>query len=787
MVSVEELDRLFDNFELEFIDLAGEVQASPETQLRDSNQPTIGHQFFPGHTDKQLVELNRTLVGVLALRWLYYDDHEAFTECQSGRHKLTRPTFNKLRDYTRSVIGDVTTETGRARYQAMETLVVINDLGKIQKIVDEVQRRSGTTDVDHDHVLLMVLERYPELSQSFQRLPQHLQELIVRGLRTDFNVAQFLQTESVAGNLRGLEGVDQDTIDFWMLHALADIAGAAGANVQNGSATIDELTAQNFLLAADCVRDIGPNNTIDDVYNAYLRGRARRYRLNIDDPEDGPVQWAHARLCCMLRVPDFTESEGWARERIQVAHVGRALSRRLNDHESLIHRKILIKELKETGTGDSHAILLYYTPALLQKIVQACVRAGAQPQDAIETALTILAKEYQQVRIARRSKAPESGVTTIMTSSIADAAATDLHLATSYDLRAEEVSEGGKLWLAPPVLIRRTKLPGAGPFADLPGKRIAVIGTGEGFDGNQAAMIAKLLWLSGKQCPSVISVRSHLTGSQGLSGKIGDTRTIHNHGGQICDGTYVITPETTGSRHFLEHIPAAEVPMRLVIAAEGVNGLAAQLEEVLEYDGGVDAVITVDTGGDSLYLTTFAGDDQSLATPSQDHQTLLAVHHLRNVKDKLSFIIAPGLDAPHDAEKVLQEAHARYRELAPYQARLVLEQYRQWKMDGSDPERIGKTCLGWQTALQFPGKTGRYTLPLPDHLIHSRTNPWSPFINITDVTGGIVEMTNTDHLAAIGALPPLPTRRKAFNPLRTAARAATFRNDVGHGSRRFRS
>jgi hypothetical protein len=289
-------------------------------------------------------------------------------------------------------------------------------------------------------------------------------------------------------------------------------------------------------------------------------------------------------------------------------------------------------------------------------------------------------------------------------------------------------------------------------LADIPGQRIAVIGIGGGSDGIQAALLANLLEVSGKTCPCVISVRTAKTGSQGSAGKIGEQRTVENHGGEISEGVYAITSNTTGSGRFLENIPATQRDVFLVIDRQD-GTVHSQIQDVIQHVSGVDTIIAVDTGGDALY--SVAGQDQAKATPDQDLRILQALRKVPILT--LTCEIACGVDSPENAEEVLRSAGASYYKPNVSEIRQIMETYREWEMDGTNPKRFGKTPLAWQSALQE--KHGYTCLPLPTKVVTDRANPWNPFVYVDGQTSpthegsmsGIFVMSLAGHLTAIGA------------------------------------
>ncbi|MBI3441990.1 MAG: hypothetical protein HY052_09380 [Proteobacteria bacterium] len=211
----------------------------------------------------------------------------------------------------------------------------------------------------------------------------------------------------------------------------------------------------------------------------------------------------------------------------------------------------------------------------------------------------------------------------------------------------------------------------------------------------------------------------------------------------LKDMGFRITPETTGSGRFLESIPADKVPMYLVIDAKD-GRLQEQIQAALDDFGKVDTVIDVDTGGDCLYRTGVT--DATKATPDQDLESLRAVSGLK-VKTLLSCVIAKGVDSPDYADEVLTQAKAQKITFSDEQKVHIFALYKEFELDGSNPNRYGKTPFAWQAALR--GETGRVRIPLPDKVVNDAKNPWNPYVNITPEMAGGYVMKVSDHLRAI--------------------------------------
>src|SRR3989339_1163613 len=170
--------------------LTGQVNATPETRFYVKETLTLGEMLFQKISKAELIEFDRTAVGLLTLGWVLRGDYESFTACQSKGSRLTEESFRQLQELTREILPNEEAIYAMITYDAMTAYIIINDLGKIQAIVDDIEKRFGVTDVDHDNILLFALENYPETSPSFQRLSPHYKNIIIEGLKARFNLAQ---------------------------------------------------------------------------------------------------------------------------------------------------------------------------------------------------------------------------------------------------------------------------------------------------------------------------------------------------------------------------------------------------------------------------------------------------------------------------------------------------------------------------------------------------------------------------------------------------------------------
>ncbi len=331
-------------------------------------------------------EFDRTAVGILALKWLLAGDYHMFTSPQP-KPILTERNFNALKRYTKRIVknNDI--------LDALIGFLVINDLGKVKSVVHQVELRSGIKNVDHDVILTILLERYPQMSYTYRRLSPKFKKDMLDGLKAEFNLAQFMQGESLPANLSGVATISEASLDLFNLHALFDIAGAAGHTLNcNSGSIINEATYSSFMEAFKALKNIRRKSLID-VYRSYLTAKAKLWGFNINTPEN----YAITRIALMLRTSDAA----------QLAPLKAVFDLLAEDD-----KEILIKELNKTGVNDV-GILQYYSPALL---ANAQKTAG---NDGIKLALEGMANIFRATKNAPNYKQMPSGVYTVNINALA--------------------------------------------------------------------------------------------------------------------------------------------------------------------------------------------------------------------------------------------------------------------------------------------------------------------------------------------------------------------------------
>jgi hypothetical protein len=687
---------------------------------------------------EDIVEVNRTAVGYLALKWILADDYETFTQNQAPPVQLSRESFSQLRSY---VLATLKTPED---FDAMIVMILTNDLGKVKRYHELTEKAVGRAVVDHDEVLFVGFGEWPEISPNFMRLSSEKQSWIIDGLKmgSNLNIGQFAQAENLPANLLGVRSLTgkPGAFEFKFIELLLDVAGANGHLDAGGAKVMIEPVYRNFMLARKALQEVIAGGSVREGYDQILIEKNKllvRKGFNSLDVKSS-VERAILRLLTLRRTTTREQAEELYEVFFKLPANARA---------------ILVSELNVDGTYDGWGTLPYYAPALISNALGSLSKTPGGSVVALRTVFLSLARVFQEARIQLRNR-QSSGIYTVNVESLAKFALSDEYknnpdtlLNLHYELfqNGSDANQSG-VKLSAYSRIDSSLFVQINNLVDLPGNSFAVVGIGGGSDGVQAAQLALILRSAGKDVKFIGSVRTDKTGSQGAGGKIGENRTIYNHGGMIGDGVYRVLSNSSGSGRFLENLPADEFPMYLILDRQN-DGLHSQFQNLIRSVDGVDTLIAVDTGGDALFPSNSEKQDQGRSTPDQDLRVISSLRGVQ-VANRLSAIVAAGVDSPLNAQSILQEAGARYYSLSDVQRASVMENYTRWQMDGTHKNRFGKTPLAWQLALT--NQLGMRVMPLPTKIVVDRKNPWNPFVFIDQSMSGIFFMQLDSHLNVIG-------------------------------------
>ncbi|KAJ9609882.1 hypothetical protein H2200_006211 [Cladophialophora chaetospira] len=198
------------------------------TFVRSSNAPPPeGPSIAESLYGKDYPEINRTLVGVLALRWIWNDEYKSFIGTQAPPAIVLRPeSFAWLRSLFEK--GLQSTEDTFA----LITSMVTNDLGKDPTLATDYAKRVGEdiSKVNHDMILYQAVEA--GMVPALDKLDPEDKNYVLLGIKlgSDFNFGQLAQAENAPASLSGLlemRGHDR-AFEMRFMEQVLDLAGAAG-------------------------------------------------------------------------------------------------------------------------------------------------------------------------------------------------------------------------------------------------------------------------------------------------------------------------------------------------------------------------------------------------------------------------------------------------------------------------------------------------------------------------------------------------------------------------------
>ncbi|KAI1691666.1 hypothetical protein DdX_21737 [Ditylenchus destructor] len=182
-----------------------------ELQVISSGVSDLDTLFgYKGHK-----QLEKTLVALLSFLWILRNEPKKFVECQNESEQMTDDEFQDLYKYVTKVLKIEGKNLAAIKkddevlmgLEAMIVFIVIKDLIKNQKVLEEFRSNTGQhglAHVDPDHVLYTVLEKHPKLLPSYEALKPKFRNMILLGMSTKFKLGQMVLGENVAGSLEPL-------------------------------------------------------------------------------------------------------------------------------------------------------------------------------------------------------------------------------------------------------------------------------------------------------------------------------------------------------------------------------------------------------------------------------------------------------------------------------------------------------------------------------------------------------------------------------------------------------
>jgi hypothetical protein len=356
--------------------------ATATAEAGTSNEPTDEEQ-----TPSKLlygmsyIEVDRSILGMLALKWVLADNYDAFTCCQPSAVKLRQESFAELRALCMICLQhpeDIMT---------LLIAIVINDLGKSPHFAEEVEAATGRSITGSNHDVIVYIAAKEDMIPCLRELDKARREDILLGLQfgADVNVAQLAQAENVPGSLKGASVMKghPNAFSFKFLEVIFDVAGA-GAHVDARCAKqMIEPVFRSYMTTYQVLLDVVEGHgTLRENYDRLLeehghnleRHGFRRLSVGV------PTERALLRLLVMGRSTSNKEQAEWFAKAF--------------DELSNSGRQSLVDGLSVDGIEDGEAILPYYMPALFAGGLRNSDKAPASKVAALASLLRFLSRVY---------------------------------------------------------------------------------------------------------------------------------------------------------------------------------------------------------------------------------------------------------------------------------------------------------------------------------------------------------------------------------------------------------
>lgn len=364
--------------ELERLKCAKAVEGTDQQRYANgtSENPSPSQRLYGINYD----EINRTLVGVLALTWIHNKDYQRFTRGQSPEYRLAEDSFEWLCQLF---------SNGLRSGEDLFTLIlsmVINDLGKDPNLEEDFYFVNNQRLPDQNHDALLLEAANAGMVPCLAYLSPERREDVILGLElgSELNAGQLAQAESVPVNLEGLLTMrgHEHAFELKFMEQVLDVAGAAGHIDSSGAKNLIEPVFQAFKTVHEVSLEIiAGKASLRQGYDKVLTKRGNMLslkgfrRLSVSDQKDRAL----LRLLAMGRTADKEQAELFSR-----AFEGL-------DSGS---RDQLIRGLNIDGKDNETAVLPYYMPAIISTTLE---NTKVSDEDGKQKALTSLMRYLARV------------------------------------------------------------------------------------------------------------------------------------------------------------------------------------------------------------------------------------------------------------------------------------------------------------------------------------------------------------------------------------------------------
>ncbi|KIX95401.1 uncharacterized protein Z520_08918 [Fonsecaea multimorphosa CBS 102226] len=368
------------------------------TFLRNPNAPrpaglSISESLYG--RGQEFAEINRTLVGVLALRWIHKGDYETFVGTQGPPPiVLKRDSFDWLCDLFKKGLRDAEDT------YALIISMIINDLGKDPTLATDYASLTGDDipEVNHDMILYDAVKA--RMVPVLDRLSEQDKDYLVLGIKlgSDFNFGQLAQAENAPASLSGLEEMRGHDRAFEMrfMEQLLDLAGASGHEDWTCAKKMIEPIFQSYKNVYDVAHGIiQAQMSLREGYDIILKRKLKLLheagyprQFDIQDQADRALM----RLFCLGNTSNS--------ENADVFYV--AFMERLAEEV----RETLVHGLNVDGSVEAPAVQPTYLPAMLTKALGNTLNGTQEEKIKAVTAVLRYLTRCMVVEASRLKKLP---------------------------------------------------------------------------------------------------------------------------------------------------------------------------------------------------------------------------------------------------------------------------------------------------------------------------------------------------------------------------------------------
>ncbi|KAJ5747157.1 uncharacterized protein N7511_008853 [Penicillium nucicola] len=316
---------------------------------------------------ENFAEVNRTLVSMLAVKWLLADDYLVFAAGQKEAIKLSEKSFRQLRDF---YIQRLPTKDS---LHMLLIAMVVDDIGKDPNLAKEVEQKTGeSAGEDHSQLVFQAASARMDLIPALSMVSAPLQSDILCCLQigSSLNIAQVVQGECPPASLDILKHLPSEGRGFTLraLVTFLDVAGAGGHADTRGCIVMTEPVFQGYIKAMEALDEFanGQTPSAHACYERILQSRGSNLqKQGFTLPSLADEEWALLRLLCMGRVTTKDQAEQFKQALNQLSPSTKA---------------DLVNGLNVNGIDDGVAIIPYYAPGLL---ISALKNAADQTDDTV--------------------------------------------------------------------------------------------------------------------------------------------------------------------------------------------------------------------------------------------------------------------------------------------------------------------------------------------------------------------------------------------------------------------